>query len=109
MSIPLKEKIYPVLTKYFYFGIINTTIEIKGEWKMKETNIKLTNIQDIREFVNQVILLEYEVDLVQGRYVIDAKSIMGIFSLDLLSPIKVVAHCDCAADFFEKIDRFVCK
>jgi len=76
---------------------------------MKEMNIKLTNIQDIREFVNQVILLEYEVDLVQGRYVIDAKSIMGIFSLDLLSPIKVVVHSDSAADFFEKIDRFVCK
>ena len=56
---------------------------------MKETQIKLTNIQDIREFVNQVILLDYDVDLVQGRYIIDAKSIMGIFSLDLLSPIKV--------------------
>lgn len=76
---------------------------------MKETQIKLTNIQDIREFVNQVILLEYEVDLIQGRYVIDAKSIMGIFSLDLLSPIKVVAHCDGACDFFEKISRFICK
>lgn len=76
---------------------------------MKETSIKLTNIQDIREFVNQVILLEYEVDLIQGRYVIDAKSIMGIFSLDLLSPIKVVAHTDSACSFFEKIDRFVCR
>ena len=76
---------------------------------MKEAQIKLTNIQDIREFVNQVILLEYEVDLIQGRYVIDAKSIMGIFSLDLLSPIKVVAHCDCPCAFFEKIDRFMVK
>ena len=76
---------------------------------MKETNITLTNIQDIREFVNQVILLEYEVDLIQGRYVIDAKSIMGIFSLDLLSPIKVVAHTECAAAFFEKIEKFTCK
>lgn len=76
---------------------------------MKETQIKLTNIQDIREFVNQVILLEYEVDLIQGRYVIDAKSIMGIFSLDLLSPIKVVAHCDGACSFFEKIEKFIAK
>ena len=73
---------------------------------MKETQIKLTNIQDIREFVNQVILLEYEVDLIQGRYVIDAKSIMGIFSLDLLSPITVRAHSDSAASFFEKISKF---
>ncbi len=76
---------------------------------MKETSIKLTNIQDIREFVNQVLLLEYEVDLVQGRYVIDAKSIMGIFSLDLLSPIKVVAHTESACAFFEKIEKFTCK
>ena len=59
---------------------------------MKETQIKLTNIQDIREFVNKVILLDYEVDLVQGRYVIDAKSIMGLFSLDLSKPIKINAY-----------------
>ena len=51
---------------------------------MKETKIKLSNVQDIREFVNLVILADYDVDLVQGRYVIDAKSIMGIFSLDLM-------------------------
>ena len=74
---------------------------------MKETQIKLTNIQDIREFVNQVILLEYEVDLVQGRYVIDAKSIMGIFSLDLLSPIKLIAHSDKADALFEKLAKFI--
>ena len=76
---------------------------------MKTTNIILSNIQDIREFVNQVIMLEYEVDLVQGRYVIDAKSIMGIFSLDLLAPITVVAHTESAADFFEKISKFAAK
>ena len=76
---------------------------------MKETQIKLTNIQDIREFVNKVILLDYEVDLVQGRYVIDAKSIMGIFSLDLLSPIKVIAHSEGATGFFESIDKFIAR
>lgn len=76
---------------------------------MKEIKITLSNIQDIRDFVNQVILLDYEVDLVQGRYVIDAKSIMGIFSLDLLSPITLKAHTDYAEDFFEKIAKFVVK
>ena len=65
---------------------------------MKETQIKLTNIQDIREFVNQVILLEYEVDLIQGRYVIDAKSIMGIFSLDLSKPIDLNIHAEDSAE-----------
>ena len=76
---------------------------------MKEMKIKLTNVQDIRDFVNEVILVAYEVDLVQGRYVIDAKSIMGIFSLDLLSPITLKAHTDYAEDFFEKIAKFVVK
>lgn len=74
---------------------------------MKELKIKLTNVQDIRDFVNEVILVEYEVDLVQGRYTIDAKSIMGIFSLDLLSPITLVAHSDNTESFFAKIAKFV--
>lgn len=73
---------------------------------MKEITIKLSNVQDIREFVNVVILADYDVDLVQGRYVIDAKSIMGIFSLDLLSPINLVAHTENANALFEKIEKF---
>ena len=73
---------------------------------MKETTIKLSNVQDIREFVNVVILADYDVDLVQGRYTIDAKSIMGIFSLDLLSPITLVAHTNKADALFEKIAKF---
>ena len=73
---------------------------------MKETKIKLSNVQDIREFVNVVILADYDVDLVQGRYVIDAKSIMGIFSLDLLSPIDLIAHSDKPDALFEAIQKF---
>ena len=73
---------------------------------MNKTEIILSSIQDVRDFVNIVILVDYDVDLAQGRYIIDAKSIMGIFSLDLLSPITVVAHTDYADDFFEKIERF---
>ncbi len=76
---------------------------------MSETYITLKTIQDIRTFVNTVVLLDYEIDLVQGRYVVDAKSIMGIFSLDLLSPIKVIAHTDDKVDFLKAIDAFVVK
>ena len=76
---------------------------------MKEINIKLTSVQDIRDFVNIVILSDYDVDLVQGRYTIDAKSIMGIFALDTLSPITLVAHSDDTNDFFAEIDEFVVK
>ena len=74
---------------------------------MKEIKIKLSNVQDIREFVNQVILADYDVDLIQGRYVIDAKSIMGIFSLDLLSPIELVAHSENADALIEGIKKFI--
>jgi hypothetical protein len=76
---------------------------------MKEMKIKLTNVQDIRDFVNEVILVAYEVDLVQGRYTVDAKSIMGIFSLDLLSPITLIAHSDTPAALFERIAKFEAK
>ena len=76
---------------------------------MKEIKIKLTNVADIREFVNVVILMDYEIDLVQSRYTIDAKSIMGIFSLDLLSPITLVAHTESPEVLFEKIAKFAVK
>ena len=76
---------------------------------MKEIKIMLDNIQDIREFVNSVILVDYDVDLVQGRYTIDAKSIMGIFSLDLLQPISLVAHTDDSTVLCEKIEKFIVK
>ena len=76
---------------------------------MNKTEIMLSNIQDVRDFVNIVVLIDYEVDLAQGRYLIDAKSIMGIFSLDLLSPITVIAHTEYADDFFAKLARFQVK
>ena len=74
---------------------------------MKETQIKLSNVQDVRDFVGYVIMTDYEVDLVQGRYVVDAKSIMGIFSLDLLSPITLIAHSDFADELFENIKKYM--
>jgi hypothetical protein len=88
-----------------YTYLNKNRLEFGGEI-MKELEIKLTNISDVRAFVNEVMLVEYEVDLVQGRYVIDAKSIMGIFALDLLSPITVKAYSDFPNDFFEKIKKF---
>ncbi len=74
---------------------------------MQETNIILRDIQSVRDFVQQVILLDYEVDLVQGRYIVDAKSIMGIFALDILSPITVRAYTDDASAFFSRIESYI--
>lgn len=74
---------------------------------MMKTKIVLSGIQDVRKFVNEVTLLDFEVDLEQGRYIVDAKSIMGIFALDTLSPITLVAHSDKADEFFSKIKEFI--
>jgi len=73
---------------------------------MREVKIVLKGIEDVRNFVKEVIMLEYEVDLIQGRYVVDAKSVMGIFSLDLL-PITVQIHGEGCDAFLEKIRGFL--
>ncbi len=65
---------------------------------MKNVKIRLSSIQDVRSFVDTVTKYNIDVDLSSGRYVVDAKSIMGIFSLDLLSPITLSAQTDDEAE-----------
>ncbi len=65
---------------------------------MKNVKIRLSSIQDVRTFVDAVTKHNIDVDLSSGRYVVDAKSIMGIFSLDLLNPITLSAHTDNEAE-----------
>ena len=59
---------------------------------MKTVKISLNSIDKVKAFVNDVTNFNTDFDLVSGRYVIDAKSIMGIFSLNLSEPIKVIIH-----------------
>ena len=56
---------------------------------MMEFNVSLSSIEDVRQFVNAASRCPCEVDVCSGRYVIDAKSIMGLFSLDLSKPVRV--------------------
>lgn len=74
---------------------------------MKTTYIRLSTIQDVRNFVEIVCTSDIEIDLSSGRYVVDAKSIMGIFSLDLLNPILLTAHSDDTAALFDKLAPFI--
>ena len=76
---------------------------------MYETTIQLNAINDVKDFVNMVMLFYYDIDLVSGRYAIDAKSIMGIFSLDLSKPIKLQAHTDDADKLVEAIGKYIVK
>ena len=61
---------------------------------MREVKIFLGTIERVKDFVNAVTRLDCDMDIVSGRYVIDAKSIMGIFSLDLSKPIDLNIHAD---------------
>lgn len=76
---------------------------------MKACQIKLFSIQDIREFVEIVTKFEFEIDLSCGRYVVDAKSIMGIFSLDLMSTITLTAHTDDESKLFNELKKYIVK
>lgn len=74
---------------------------------MSKVTIKLAAINDVKEFVNTVMRFDFDVDLISGRYAVDAKSIMGIFSLDLSKPIELEAHTDDATVLFAAIKPFI--
>ncbi|MDO4765338.1 MAG: HPr family phosphocarrier protein [Eubacteriales bacterium] len=59
---------------------------------MKTVSVSLNSIDKVKSFVNMVGKYSADFDLISGRYVIDAKSIMGIFSLDLSKPITLKIH-----------------
>jgi len=61
---------------------------------MKTVQISLNSIDKVKSFVNAITQFDYDFDFISGRYVIDAKSIMGIFSLDLSKPIDLAIHAD---------------
>ena len=69
--------------------------------------ITLAAINDVKDFVNMVMKYDFDVDLVSGRYAIDAKSIMGIFSLDLSKPITLEVHSDDCDALVEELKPYI--
>ena len=59
---------------------------------MNTVQILLNTIEKVKSFNRDILFFDSEIDLVQGRYVVDGKSIMGIFSLNLSEPINVTIH-----------------
>ena len=68
---------------------------------MKTVKISLNSIDKVKSFVNAISQFDYDFDLIPGRYVIDAKSIMGIFSLDLSKSIDLAIHAE------EELDKIL--
>ena len=77
---------------------------------MKTVRISLNSIDKVKSFVNDLAKFDVDFDLVSGRYVIDAKSIMGIFSLDLSKPIDLNIHAEDNYDEILKVlEPFIVK
>ena len=74
---------------------------------MKTVHISLNSIDKVKAFVNEITKFDNDFDLVSGRYVIDAKSIMGIFSLDLSKPITMEIYTDSCDDLLNDIKPFM--
>lgn len=75
---------------------------------MKTVKISLNSIDKVKSFVNDITKFDSDFDLVSGRYVIDAKSIMGIFSLDLSKPIDLNIHAeDNVAEILEVLSPYI--
>ncbi len=73
---------------------------------MKSVQISLQMAAHVKKFVSIVQKYSYDIDLRSDRYVVDAKSILGIFSLDLSKPINVEIHSADCADLLEDLKEF---
>ncbi len=73
---------------------------------MKEIKVALNTITDVKKFVNMVSMYDCDIDLVTERYIVDAKSIMGIFSLDLSKPMTLRIHSDECEDIIADLKEF---
>lgn len=73
---------------------------------MLEKTIVLKDFEAVKNFVDIINEKPYDVELLSGKYVINAKSIMGIFSLDLTKPLVMVAHTDSHAELLRQTAPF---
>jgi phosphotransferase system HPr-like phosphotransfer protein len=74
---------------------------------MKTANIRLSLVENVNKFVNIVSRYPFDMDLRAGRHVVDAKSILGIFSLDLSKPITLEIYSDDCKQLMEEIAPFM--
>ncbi|MGM9550760.1 MAG: HPr family phosphocarrier protein [Clostridia bacterium] len=74
---------------------------------MKSFKVMLSSIVDVKNFVNIVNKFDFDLDLVSGRYVVDAKSLMAIFSLDLSSPLTLRVYTEETEELLKSLKEFI--
>lgn len=73
---------------------------------MLEKTIMLSSIDDVKKFVDIACSKDYDIELMSGKYIVNAKSIMGVFSLDLTKPLVMVAHGEMVAELIRQIEPY---
>ena len=76
---------------------------------MKTVLANLPSVEKVKEFCTKIFPLEGDFDLGTGRYIVDARSIMGIFSLDLSKPLSLTIHADNAEEIAASLNEFIVK
>ena len=74
---------------------------------MQAVTISLTQVGQVKRFVNLVAQAPYDVDMVSGRYTVNAKSMLGIYSLDLSKPIQVLMYSDDCEELKKELAEFM--
>ncbi len=74
---------------------------------MEALTISLTQVSQVQKFVNTVNKYPFDVDMVSGRYTINAKSLLGIYSLDLNRPLQVLIYSDDCEELKEELREFM--
>ena len=73
---------------------------------MQAVTISLTQVSQVKQFVELVTKAPYDVDIVSGRYTVNAKSMLGIYSLDLSKPIQVLIYSDDCGELKKELEAF---
>ena len=74
---------------------------------MQAVTISLTQVQQVQQFVNLVSKYPFDVDIVSGRYTVNAKSLLGIYSLNLNKPLKVLIYSDDCEELKTELKEFM--
>ena len=64
-------------------------LKVKGDKIMSSMKILIDSIVKVKEFNNLAVKFPCEIDIISGRYIIDGRSLMGLFSLDLAKPVEM--------------------
>lgn len=76
---------------------------------MKSVMVKLSSVEAVKNFNSKIFGLAGDFDLGNGRYIVDARSIMGIFSLDLSKPLTLTIHTENPDEVIKTLDEFIVK